>query len=214
MKTPNSRGRIKLGLFGATFDPPHLAHFAAAETAAQKIGLDKVLFIPAYINPLKRGVVSAPAEARLKMVKSVVADNPLFELCSLELERGGISYMIDTIAELREQYPAAEYEFYLLIGADTAADFHLWKDHRRLAEETRVTVFNRPGYDLAEISAKMEVPHLNLTIPMLEISSTMIRNSLASKLPDRYFLPGQVYEIIINERLYLEDFTEPNAAAK
>ncbi|MBC8278532.1 MAG: nicotinate (nicotinamide) nucleotide adenylyltransferase [FCB group bacterium] len=202
MTARNNQVKSKIGIFGATFDPPHLAHFVAAETVALKIGLDKVLFIPAYINPFKRGDQTAPVEARLKMVESVVKDNPLFELCRLELERGGVSYMIDTAAELRDEYPEDKYDFYLLIGADTVADFHLWKDYRRLAEATRVTVFNRPGYDLAEVSEKLDVRHITVTIPALEISSTMIRKNIVSHLPYRYFLPDPVYKIIITDGLY------------
>lgn len=202
MKTPGNFAKSKIGIFGATFDPPHIAHFIAAEFIAQSFELDKVLLVPAYVNPLKQELKTTPMETRLKMVDSVARDNPLFELCTLESERGGISYMIDTVLALRDEYPAPKFGFCLMIGADTAADFHLWREHEKLSEETDIIVFNRPGYDLHEISRNLKIPHVTAIIPMLEISSTAIRRNIAGGLPYRYFLPEPVYNIIESEGLY------------
>ncbi len=191
---------MRIGIFGASFDPPHIGHFIAAECAAYELGLSKVLLIPANLNPLKREHCPAAPEIRLRMTQAAVSGNALFEVSAIELERGGISYMAETVDALREEHPLDE--FILLLGADSAAEFHLWYDYERLAEEVSLVIFNRPGYDLSLISQAMKPSHRTVKIPSIEISSTDIRSRIKHNRAYRYMVPAAVYDIIEELGLY------------
>ena len=193
----------RVGIFGATFDPPHIAHFIAAEWVADELQLDKVILIPANMNPLKQAHTPAPPQVRLKMVSESIKDSPMFEVSSVELDRGGVSYMVDTVHSLRKTLNVDSYSLYLLIGADAASEFHQWKDYKELAEIATVVIFNRPGYNLSEISAALNAEHLVVRIPSLDISSTSIRDRVKAKKPiDFLVLPGCA-RIIKDLHLYI-----------
>jgi nicotinate-nucleotide adenylyltransferase len=192
----------RVGIFGATFDPPHFGHLIAGQSMMEALNLDLILMLPANINPLKEAASPAPVKSRLRMITEAVASNSKFNVCDIEIKRGGTSYMIDTVIALRQQYPDEDTELYLLIGADTAEDFHLWKEYQRLSEMVKVVVFNRPGYNLEEVIAKMPVPVLKVLIPMIEISSTMIRERVLNGESIRYLVPEAVRRIIKEEKLY------------
>jgi len=193
----------KVGIFGATFDPPHMGHFIAVQRAYEELGLSKVILIPANINPFKQNHRPAAPEIRLQMLRSVITEHPFLLISTIEIDRGGVSYMADTVKELQTIYPPQRVRLFLLIGADAAADFHLWKDYRLLAELTEIIIFNRPGFNLAEISGKSDFPHRTLTIPQLEISSSEIRRRIRSGLSVKYLLPPAIEQIIQREKLYL-----------
>src|SRR5207302_4924475 len=112
----------RLGLLGGTFDPPHYGHLVSAQEAAWQLRLDRVLFLPARQNPLKRGDSSAPAEARCEMVRLAIADNPLFELSRLDLDRPSPSYTADLLRAL----VAADRELFFLVGADILPELPRW----------------------------------------------------------------------------------------
>ena len=203
MDSSSGRDIIRVGIFGATFDPPHIAHFVAAEAVAAELQLDKVIFIPANLNPLKQGHKPAPPEVRLRMVCESIKENPLFAASTLELDRGGVSYMVDTISLLRSNFKPESYRIFLLLGADAAAEFHLWKNYKELAELATVVVFNRPGYDLSKVSGKIDIEHLTVSVPPLEISSTSIRERIkAGKSIDYLVTPG-CKKIIEDLQLYI-----------
>jgi len=194
--------KLKIGIFGATFDPPHSAHLIAAEYAVSELKLNKVLMIPANVNPLKKQRKPTPPDIRLQMIQAAVNGYPQFEVNDVELKRGGVSYMIDTVLDLRENYPPAEAELYLLLGADAAEEFHLWRSHRQLAEICRLVVFNRPQYNLQTILKKLTVPALPLNIPAFDISSTAIRRRIREGKPVDFLAPVEVLKIIQKENLY------------
>ena len=192
---------LRLGIFGATFDPPHLGHLIAAEFAAEELRLDEILLIPANLNPLKIQHQPAPPEIRLEMVKAAAASRPKFKVSDLELKRGGVSYMIDTIRQLQKNHPP-HTAFYLLLGTDAAAEFLKWKKYQSLAEICTITVLDRPGWNISLVLQKLQIPFLYLKMPLIDISSSLIRERVAQGKPiDFLTIPG-VVEIIRREKLY------------
>lgn len=193
---------MKIGIFGATFDPPHYGHLIAAEYSRSLLGLNLIIFIPANRNPLKREQIPAPAEFRMEMLKAAVGGTPFYEVDDLELQRGGNSFMIETFLDLQKRYSLKKPEFYLLLGADSAKDFAHWKDYGSLAKMCEPIIFNRPGSNLSKVAANFPAPCSTMEIPMIEISSTLIRNRISEGKSVKFLTPDTVIEIIEREKLY------------
>jgi nicotinate-nucleotide adenylyltransferase len=197
---------VKLGILGGTFDPPHLAHLALAEEARTRLGLDRVLFVPAGDPWRKAGQDITPAEHRLAMVRLAVAGKPHFEVCTLEIERKGPSYTADTLAELAARY-GPEAELYFLMGEDALHDMPNWKEPERIAALARLIVAPRP--DLPEPSPPPEsaIPGLAerlipLDMPPIDISATALRERARRGLSLRDQVPPAVAEYIEKQGLY------------
>lgn len=196
---------IKLGIIGGTFDPPHYGHLAIAEEAYARLGLTRVLFAPAYGNPLKQGEKHTDTEQRLQMVRLAIADNPHFTFSSVDL-RPGSSYTVVMLKRMRVEHPDAE--FYFIIGADAIARLPDWYQAERVLEMTRMVAFPRPStmLDLPKLIAAMpraaERVQLIEDGPLLEISSRQLRERVAARLPIRYQTPDAVIEYIVEQGLY------------
>lgn len=198
-----------LGILGGTFDPIHYGHLVAAEYAAYGFHLDRVIFVPAAQPPHKdaQGVLSA--EHRLAMVKLAIADNPAFELSSLEIDRSGVSYTVDTIETLSQTYP--DTDIYFIMGMDSIYILDTWKDIERLVAMCRFIVVTRPAYQLDRSEpALQKVPETFwnqadfLEVPAVDISSTNLRCRVRQGQPIRYLLPPAVEQYIYNNSLYQE----------
>jgi nicotinate-nucleotide adenylyltransferase len=186
---------MRLGLLGGSFNPIHHGHLITAARAAEAVGLDRVLFIPAALSPLKNGHDLAPAGDRLAMLRAALRGNPIFEASELELRRGGVSYTIDTLRELKSRTRA---RLYWILGTDAARLLPRWKsidEVRRLAEFVIVT---RPG---DRVSPKRPKDHI-VKAPLLEISSSEIRQRVRKGLSVRYLLPDSVERYIRRKGLY------------
>ncbi|MDP4198892.1 MAG: nicotinate-nucleotide adenylyltransferase [Bacteroidota bacterium] len=191
----------RLGVFGGTFDPPHLAHLIAGEIAVETCQLDKLLFIPAFIPPHKTGQAITEARHRLAMIRMATEDNPSFEVSAMEIEREGPSYTIDTLQALRQHYqPKA---LYLLIGRDQLEIFGSWYRADEILRLCKVVVFDRPASTRQPIEAELEILVENLTIPQLQISSTEIRRRVRDGQSIRYQVPESVRAYIREHDLYL-----------
>jgi nicotinate-nucleotide adenylyltransferase len=190
----------RLGIFGGTFNPPHVAHLIGAQLALEQLALDRLLFIPTNIPPHKSDHDIAEPEHRLAMTRLAVNDNPLFDVSDIEIRREGKSYTIDTIRELRRQYGSAN--LYLLIGLDMLAIFDSWKDHDAILQETTIVVMLRPGNRIEEIPETLRTRVTLLEMPQLDISSTAIRKRVAAGLPVRYYVPDDVGAYIARHSLY------------
>ncbi len=189
---------MKEGIFGGTFDPPHIGHLIAAESARRALELDRIRFIPAAVPPHKRGRTDiTPAPVRLEMVKRAVAGNPGFLVDDQELKRKGPSYTVDTIQQLCTEFPSTE--FTLLIGMDNLADFPAWKEPERIRSLAKVVVLSRPAVE--KPPRKREGFRL-VTIPLIEVSSSSIRQMVRQGRSIRYLVPERVVEVIVRERLY------------
>jgi nicotinate-nucleotide adenylyltransferase len=197
----------RLGVLGGTFDPPHVGHLWLATLAADAMDLDRVLFMPAARPPHKdRRRISHVAD-RLLMTRLAIAADPSFELCTIELERPGPSYTVDTVAALEERY-GPETELFLVMAADSLDQIDTWREPDRLLERIEWIVGPRPGVALPARTAlderfgpRAERIHL-LTGPSLDVSSTDIRGRVAAGHAIRYLVPRGVEELIIDRGLY------------
>ncbi len=199
----------KIGVLGGTFDPIHLGHLIVAEYIMEKLELREVLFIPAgrpWLK-LKEEKQVTSAEHRLAMVRLAVASNPQFKVSTMEIDRPGPSYSIDTVLELKAELEA---EIYFLAGPDALAKLPRWKDPERLLEACHIVGIGRPGNamtDLWKLEASLPgvSPHIMLMdVPQqIDISSTDIRKRVAQGLSIRYLVPEAVEKYIKEHELYM-----------
>ncbi len=198
----------RIGIFGGSFNPIHIAHLIVADRFVEQLHLDHCYFVPAAYPPLKSLPPRelAPAEHRLEMVKRAIADHPAFTVDTCELERGGTSYTIDTIAVFRSRFPEAK--LFLLIGADHVLEFHLWHRWEEILQQVRLCIAPRPVRSEEEFRQRLSTLHdaapVMLDIPLLAISSSEIRQRLAHGLSVRYLVPEAVREYIHAQRLYMD----------
>ncbi|HYF64616.1 MAG TPA: nicotinate-nucleotide adenylyltransferase [Herpetosiphonaceae bacterium] len=194
----------RIGILGGTFDPIHHAHLAIAEEARVALGLERVLFVVAAQQPFKDRHFTSPPD-RLAMVAAATASNQFFAPSSIELDRPGPSYTVDTLETLSEQYPGAD--FWFILGADALRWLPRWHNIGRLSELTRFAALERPGAVLDPAALEADHPGLGARIdrlagPSLDLSSTEIRNRIAAGLPIRYLVPDGVDEYIARNTLY------------
>ena len=195
-----------IGIFGGTFDPPHLGHLILAAEACTQLGLERLLWVLTPDPPHKQGQSIAPIEHRLKMVQLAIAGNPQFELSTVDLIRPGPHYALDTVQILAGQNPGKKLVY--LMGGDSLRDLPAW--HRPadfVSASDLIGVMRRPGdtVDLAELEKIL--PGLASKVrfvkaPLLDIAAHEIRRRVAEGKPFRYFLSGQVYTYIIKHNLY------------
>jgi nicotinate-nucleotide adenylyltransferase len=198
---------VRVGIFGGSFDPIHIGHLVLAQVALEEARLDRVLFVPAAINPLKVGRDTTSGEHRYQMVRLAVEGHPQFAVSDWEVSRPGPSFTVETLEHLRAQMP--QDELFFLIGADNLPILPRWKRIERIAELAVLLAFTRPGFDLKEATEHVvqECPALAgrmryIEMPALEISSTWIRERLMKKLPVTHLLPASVIRYSEENRLY------------
>jgi nicotinate-nucleotide adenylyltransferase len=208
--TPVVAGTI--GVFGGTFDPIHYAHLAVAEEAAEALGLERVLFIPAGQPPHKPDQVITPAAHRLAMVELAIAGNDRFAVDRLELDRDGPSYTVDTLEVLSGWRPDSggppSADLILVLSADAFLGMASWHDPRRIFELARVAVAPREGYPSAEATFMAErFPDLVdrvvfLDGPRMRLSASELRSRSAAGRTLRYLVPDAVAAYIDDHDLY------------
>ncbi len=191
----------RIGIYGGSFDPVHNGHLILARDAVEQLGLSRLIFIPAAISPHKLArAPGAPGEWRLRMLRAAVAGEERFAVDGLELERAGPSYTIDTIHALRVQAPA-DTAFFYLIGEDNLPLLHTWHHIDELRTLVQFVVCRRHAPDLAAPPAGFPV-----VTRWVDISSTEIRNRVASGRQIRYLVPEAVDAIIAARQLYRPTF--------
>jgi nicotinate-nucleotide adenylyltransferase len=195
-----------IGIFGGTFDPPHLGHLILAAEARAQLDLTRLLWVLTPDPPHKQGQSIAPLEQRLEMVRLAIGNDPQFELSNVDLSRPGPHYALDTVKLLAGQNPGAELVY--LMGGDSLRDLPTW--HRPadfLSACHRIGVMRRPG-DAVELDIlEKKLPGLTAKVrfveaPLLDIAAREIRARIAEGRPFRYFLPERVYEYIVNNALF------------
>ncbi|WP_077621439.1 nicotinate-nucleotide adenylyltransferase [Sediminibacillus massiliensis] len=184
----------KIGLLGGTFDPPHLGHLLIAEEVYATLGLDEIWFIPSYEPPHKQKS-GTRAEHRVEMVEAAIKDNPNFSINTVEIERRGKSYTIDTVKTLKTRYPA--YSFYFIIGGDMVEYLPKWHRIEELADLVQFVGVKREDYQF-----QTQFPVLEVSIPRVDVSSTMIRERIAGGRSVRYLIPDEVFYVIKEYHLY------------
>ncbi len=199
-----------LGVFGGTFDPIHLAHLAVAEEAAESLGLERVVFIPAGQPPHKRGQAITPGEHRLAMVELAIAGNDRFAVDRLELERDGPSYTVETLEALHARLDATGSvpDLTLVLSAEAFLGLMSWREPRRILELARVVVAPRDGYRaagpdfLAEHLPDFADRATFLDAPRLRLSASELRMRAAAGRSLRYLVPDAVAAYIGDHGLY------------
>lgn len=186
---------MKLGLFGGTFDPPHLGHVLAAIDATEALGLDQLIWVPAATQPLKAGVPLADGVHRLEMTRLATALDPRFSVEALEVERGGLSFTIDTLRAFRERQPGAA--LFLLLGADAAALLPKWRDPEGIRAMAEVVVLTRGGG-----GPMLPAGVRTLATRRVDISATEIRARVRLGRSIRGFVPDAVEAYIAAHGLY------------
>lgn len=186
----------RVGVLGGTFDPIHHGHLAAASEVCAALGLDQVLIVPTHRQPFKEGFDSASPEHRLEMCRLAVEGDARFAVSPVDIERGGITYTVDTLADLRSQLP--ETRLYFITGADSLARISEWHDAHRLTELAEFVGVTRPGHSLPQL----ETPHALVEVPALAVSSTDVRRRVRAGAPIRYLVPRAVADYIAHHDLY------------
>lgn len=197
----------RIGVLGGTFDPPHVGHLWLATLAADELGLERVLFMPAAQPPHKRGRPMTAAAERLELTRLAIADDPRFALSAIEMERSGPSYTVDSLVELQALLGAGT-SLVLLMAADSLAQVETWRDPARLLQLAEWGVGPRPGSAMptrtalrARFGAAATRIHL-LAGPSLDVSASAIRRRVAAGRAIRYLVPRAVEERIADRHLY------------
>lgn len=203
--------REQIGLFGGTFDPPHLGHLILASEAFSQLDLDRLLWILTPEPPHKQDQFITSVEHRLAMVQLAIQGNPIFELSRIELDRPGPHYTLDTVELIAQQYPDADIT--PIIGGDSLRNLPKWNRPRELLQACHwVGVMHRPGEPEDLEALERELPGISSKVhyvdaPLLEIASREIRIRIADGKPFRYYLHPAVYEYIGKHHLYFQSET-------
>ena len=190
---------MRLGIFGGSFDPPHVGHLLAAHDAVERLALDRLVVVPAAIQPLKRGD-AAPAAARLEMTRLTFAGDSRYEVSSLELDRGGVSFTVDTLEEVARRHPAAER--FLLLGADVLSSFAQWRQPDRVLALAQPVILARAGAPVTLPEGLDAARLLSLDTRRIDVSSTEIRERVRGGRSIRGFVTDAVAALIERDRLY------------
>lgn len=198
----------KVGLLGGSFNPIHTGHLLLAESARDQYELDKVLFIPTGNNPFKEVNREIEKQHRLKMVELAIASNPDFDVLTIELERPGMTYTIDTVNQIKKIYP--DSDFYFITGADIMFEITLWKGAAELLESVNFITTFRPGYSHERLDNRIEelqdiyrAKIFKLFTSEMDIASSDIRGRVKNGYSIKYLLPELVEKYIQEYGLYL-----------
>ena len=199
---------MNIGVLGGTFDPVHIGHLVLAEEVRTRLNLTEILFVPAGQPWLKVDSPISPAEHRVEMVRLAIADKPYFKLSTMEIERAGPTYTVDTIAELKAQLGIGD-ELFFILGWDNLAKLPQWRQPSRLITMCHLVAVPRPDYPLPDLKAlEASIPGLSQRVtlmdkPEIDISASAIRDRVAQGLSIRHLIPEPVERYIKEHKLYL-----------
>lgn len=189
---------MKIGLLFGSFNPVHIGHLIIATYMANHTSLDKVWLVVSPQNPLKKYGDLINTYDRLEMAKLATDNSDRISVSDVELKLPQPSYTIDTLTHLQEKYP--EHEFAIIMGSDNLITLPKWKNYKLILRDYRIFVYPRPGYENAELASH---PSVTITMtPLMELSATFIRKSLAEKKNVQYFVPDSVLKFIESKSLY------------
>lgn len=200
----------KVGIMGGTFNPIHFGHLILAETAYEEIGLDRILFIPSKNPPHKDSTEVISEEHRLKMVELAVQGNPHFQLSTIELDREGTTYTVDTLAQLTKENPNTDY--YFILGADSLIKLETWKNCQGVLDLCTVVVAGRDDLKTEDIQLKIQYYKdkygariITLNMPSYELSSGFLRDRISKGKSIQYYVPEKVKDYILSNFLYMSN---------
>ncbi len=200
---------MRLGILGGTFDPVHYGHLVLAECCREHCRLDRVLFVPVAVPPHKTAYEVTAAADRVEMLKLAIGGHPQFEVCTYEVDRGGVNYTFETLAALQQEYPDAALFF--LLGSDSLNDLPRWREPRRICELATLVVAQRAGSSdpnwqplagLVSPERLDEYRACQTTMPQIGISSNNVRRRVAEGRSIRYLVPRAAEKYIETHGLY------------
>ena len=203
---------MRLGVFGGSFDPVHYGHLLLAETCREQAKLDQIWFIPAAVPPHKQGREMTPAKLRVEMLQLAIGGTDYFRVSTLEIERGGVSYTVDTLAEIKLQLDNAE--LFLLMGADSLSEFPTWREPQTVCQLAVPLVVRRAGSPQPDLNvlAKIVDPDRLETVrnhqvemPIIDLSSTDLRRRVREGQSIRFRTPRAVEKFIETHNIYREE---------
>lgn len=197
-------GSMRIGIYGGTFDPVHFGHLLLAESCRDVCRLDQVIFVPTRVSPHKLDVVMAPVRARLEMLELALAGLPEFRVSRVEVDRAGPSYTVDTLRHFRGEFPSDD--LFLLMGADSVAEFPRWREPEQILELATLVVVNRDRAvpDLSALSSLHSAggPPQSVAMPGVDFSASEIRRRVHEGKSIRFQLPRPIEHYIRDKRLY------------
>jgi nicotinate-nucleotide adenylyltransferase len=191
----------RIGVFGGTFDPPHLGHLVAASEAAFRCGLSEVVFVPTGEPWQKHHLEVTDAAVRLAMTRLAIDPDPLFRVSTCDIARDGPTYAVDTVADVRAEYDH-EVDLYFVIGADSLESLHTWHRVEELCKAVKFIALNRPGHSRREVDTSFGVEVEFIDMPAVDVSSTECRQRVREGEPVRYLVPRSVGKHIAEHGLY------------
>ena len=203
-----------IGILGGTFNPPHMGHLVMAQEALDQLDLDRVVFMPVAVPPHKEAREDPGAAARLELCRLAVAHDERFEVSTLEIERGGASFTVDTLGELHDVEP--EHDLTFIVGGDMAQSLPAWREPEAILRLARLAVAEREGVRREDIARRLEPLHdgdrvVFFDMPRIDVSSSTIRRRVAEGRPVRYLVPDAVAAAIAEHGLYRQPAGRPAA---
>jgi nicotinate-nucleotide adenylyltransferase len=192
---------VKIGILGGTFNPIHNGHLTIAEYVRKEFKLSKVIFIPCNIPYHKKSLKLLPSDQRLDMVKIAVKENKFFEASDIDIKRGGLTYSIDTLKELKSVYSNKD-SFYFIIGMDSLIELPLWREIKTLAKLCRFIVVKRPGFNKRRMQSFLSPRIFYSDAPLVDISSSEIRNKVKRKQPLKNLVLDSIIKYIKKHSLF------------
>jgi nicotinate-nucleotide adenylyltransferase len=203
-----------IGILGGTFNPPHIGHLVVAQEAVDQLGLDQVVFMPVAIPPHKEAREDPGAAARVELCRLAVGDDDRLAVSTLEVDRGGASYTVDTLRMFHDL--EAEHDLIFIVGGDMAQSLPAWREPEAILQLARLAVAEREGVRREDIARRLEPLHaggrvLFFDMPRIDVSSSAIRRRVAEGRPIRYLVPDAVAAAIAERGLYRQAAGRPAA---
>lgn len=196
---PKSNVQLKVGLYFGSYNPIHVGHLVIGNFMVEYTDIDQLWFVVSPQNPHKQKKNLLDDYQRLEMVHRAVQGDDRLRASNIEFNLSKPSYTVDTLAFLKDQYP--QYDFKILMGSDNLENFHKWKNYETIVENFGVIVYPRPGFDRSKVKV-----HKNITIaegaPLMEISSSFIRNAIKEGRDVRHFVPLKTWEYMEEMNFY------------
>jgi len=203
-----------IGILGGTFNPPHMGHLVMAQEALDQLDLDRVVLMPVAVPPHKEAREDPGAEERVDLCRLAVGDDDRLEVSTLEVDRGGASYTVDTLRTFHELEP--EHDLIFIVGGDMAQSLPAWRDPETILQLARLAVAEREGVRREDIARRLDPLHdgdrvLFFDMPRIDVSSSAIRRRVAEGRPIRYLVPDAVADAIAERGLYRQAAGRPAA---